>query len=607
MFSKRKLMRDRCLSAVSACQFLQSAIALRAPIGIAIEMQERQRTLTFTTPLIDNPVLTLRITNLSLRRAATALGLYSVAALVALPLLTVLMSFVFGRPGTLTALWETVLPLYATNTLGLMVLTGLIALILGVGSAWCVAMLDFPGRRYLSWMLILPLAAPAYILAYVYVDLLDYYGPVQSALRGFVGRDGGPALIPNLRHLPGAALILGLTLYPYIYLLARTAFQKQSTHHWHAARSLGLAPFAAFRRVSLPMARPAIIGGLALVLMETLADFGVADYFGVPTFSVGIFRSWLAGGDTAQALRLAAIMLIFVLVLLGLEAASRKGETTQTGPGRDRIGRISLSPLRGWIVFGLCLAPVLLGFIIPFARLLWNLVTVPDAGPGLDFFVYAKNTVLLGVIVGGLALIIALSLAYANRAQPSRMARATLRFSTLGYALPGALLAIGLLIPIGALDRSLTRAAVDLFGWSGGLILTGSLAVLVFALLIRFLTVSYNTLNSGFAALPPNIDAAARSLGAKPLTLIWRVHVPLLRSSLGVGWLLVFVDTLRELPATLILRPFNFDTLATRVYWLASDERVAEASTAAVMIIVCGLIPVMLINRSFDSKKSRGP
>lgn len=519
---------------------------------------------------------------------------------MALPLLTVLAALLFDRSGTLAALWNTVLPLYALNTLGLMILTGLIALIIGVGTAWCVAMLDFPGRRFLSWMLILPLAAPAYILAYIYVDLFDYFGPIQSTVRSLLGQEGGPSFLPNLRSLPGAALILGLTLYPYVYLLARAEFQQQSTHHWRAARSLGLAPFAAFRRISLPIARPAIVGGLALVLMETLADFGVADYFGVPTFSVGIFRSWLAGGDTAQALRLAAIMLLFVFALLLLESRSRKGQTASAGPGRDKVGRLALTGLKRYAVAAACAVPVVLGFIFPFSRLLWNLFTAPDAMPGLELLSLVKNTLLLGAIVAGLALILAGGLAYAHRARPNRISRAVLRFSTLGYALPGALLAIGVLIPLGALDQSLTRFAAEHFGWGGGLILTGTITVLVFALLIRFLTVAYNTLNSGFAALPPSIDAAARSLGAGPSALMRRVHIPLLRSSLLIACLLVFVDTLRELPATLILRPFNFDTLATRVYWLASDERIAEASTAAVMIILCGLIPVMLINRSFD-------
>ncbi|MGB3456564.1 MAG: ABC transporter permease subunit, partial [Litorimonas sp.] len=263
----------------------------------------------------------------SLRRAAQASALYGAAALVALPLLSVLASLFTDPAETGAHLWQTVLPVYAVNTVALMVLTGLLAAVIGVGAAWCVAMLDFPGRSVLSWMLILPLAAPAYIVAYVYVDLLDYFGPVQTGLRALLGREGGPPLLPNPRSLPGAAMILALTLYPYVYLLARTAFRQQSVDQWQAARSLGLSPVRAFRRVSLPMARPAIAGGLALVLMETLADFGVADYFGVPTFSTGIFRSWLAGGDRAEALRLAAVMLFFVVALVFLESASRKGRT----------------------------------------------------------------------------------------------------------------------------------------------------------------------------------------------------------------------------------------------------------------------------------------
>ncbi|GLQ19463.1 ABC transporter permease [Algimonas porphyrae] len=539
---------------------------------------------------------------LSPRRLVYRLSIYAIAALVALPLVTVLFALFAGESGVWSRLWATTLPVYVANSLLLMALTGLIATLIGVGTGWCVAMLTFPGRRWISWLLILPLAAPAYIVAYVYVELLDYFGPLQSALRSLTGWEQGDYAFPPLRTLPGAALILGLCLYPYVYLLARASFGQQSATQWQAARSLGANPFQAFRRVALPMARPAIIGGLALVLMETLADFGVADYFGIPTFSTGIFRSWLAAGDRPAAMKLAAVMLLCIFTLILMEASSRKGRVSARGRTMGQAGRLTLGRRAGWMVTLLCLCPVILGFAIPVVSLLHNVISVPDARPAGDFMTYAGNTVIIGITVVILSLLLAGCLAYANRRLTGRFSQAVIRFSTLGYALPGALLAVGLLIPIGGVDRAVTRFATTHLGWDGGLLLSGTIIVLVFALLIRFLTVSYNALSAGFNQIPPSMDAAARSLGASPAAVMRRIHLPLLRPSLLAGGLIVFVDTLRELPATLILRPFNFDTLATRIYWLASDERIVEASTAAMLVILCGLIPVILINRTFENQ-----
>jgi iron(III) transport system permease protein len=540
---------------------------------------------------------------MQIRWASFARGavVFVIAALIALPMITVLSSLFLDPANAWNRVTNAVLPLYALNTVMLMILTGLIATVIGVATGWCVAMLDFPGRKLLSSLLILPLATPAYILAYVYVDLLDYFGPAQTLLRTLLGQNSGPALLPSIRNIPGAALILGLALYPYVYLLSRTSFGQQSANQWLAARSLGQSPSMVFRRVSFPMARPAIAGGLALVLMETLADFGVADYFGIPTFSTGIFRSWLAGGDRAGAMRLAAIMLLFVFALVGFEAASRRGQIIKIGKSQNRTGRIALSPSQGWGVALLCGLPVAVGFFIPVTSLVFNMIQLPDARPTADFLNYLWNSLRVGGLVAIIAVFTAGLLAYVNRGRPNPVTRVAIRFSTLGYALPGALLAIGLLIPLGVFDQRLTRASMTYLNWDGGLILSGTIALLVFALLIRFLTVAFNTISSGFSHIPPNMDWAARSLGASPKSVIGRIHLPLLRSSFLVGGLLVFVDTLRELPATLILRPFNFETLATRIYWLASDERIAEASTASILVILCGLLPVFLINRTFDN------
>ena len=334
--------------------------------------------------------------------------------------------------------------------------------------------------------------------------------------------------------------------------------------------------------------------------METLADFGVADYFGIPTLSTGIFRNWLAGGDKDAAMKLAAVMLFFVFLLTLFEAWNRKGKAETVGKTAKQAVRIELGRKTKWAVTGLCAVPVILGFAIPVLRLLYNAVQHTDAQTKDQFFKYAFNSLTVALTVSILTVLIAIVLSYAQRKTNSKLTKISIRLSTFGYALPGALLAVGLLAPIGIFDQSLTRFVKAHSSWSGGLILSGTIALLVYALTIRFLTVAFNALSSGFEKIPTSMDAAARSLGAKPLSLIRRIHIPLLSQSLIVAMILVFIDVLRELPATLILRPFNFDTLATRIYWLASDERLIEASTAALAIIVMGLIPVILLNRKLD-------
>ncbi|MGB6228765.1 MAG: ABC transporter permease subunit, partial [Litorimonas sp.] len=345
----------------------------------------------------------------------------ALAGLVSVPMLAVLASMAAGEAGLWSRLWSTTLPGYLLNTGALMLMTGAIAALIGTGAAWCVTMLDFPGRRALSWLLILPLAAPAYIVAYYYADLLEYFGPVQSGLRSLFGWERGDYPIPAVRTLPGAALILALVLYPYVYLLARAAFARQSSGQWHAARSLGHSPWSAFRRVALPSARPAIAGGLALVLMETLADFGVADYFGIPTFSTGIFRSWLAGGDRVGAMMLAGVMLLVVLALVLFESWSRKGRVASQGRTRAQDAPVSLSGARRWLISLLCFLPVLFGFLIPFAGLAWMSVSGGDGQGGGAFLVFARNSVFVAVLVAAASVAIALLLAYARRARNSRL------------------------------------------------------------------------------------------------------------------------------------------------------------------------------------------
>ena len=515
---------------------------------------------------------------------------------MALPILAILAALLTQNDVSWARLFATTLPSYIINTGLLMIMVAILAGSMGIVTAWAVASCEFPGRKALSWLLILPLAAPAYIIAYVYTDLMEYYGPLQSGLRTLFGWSGSDYSFPNIRNLPGAALMLSLVLYPYVYLLARTAFLSQGQGQWQAARSLGLSPRRAFFRVALPAARPAIAGGLALVLMETLADFGVADFFAVPTFSTGIFRAWLAEGNRPAAMKLAAFMLLIVILLVTLESLSQRGRTSSKDAPRSRSPRMTLSKPLAALTTLLCALPVLFGFIIPITRLSFLALTSGDTQGQEAFTGYAVNSFTTAAVVALIVTLIAISLAYMRRNQSGRLMKASIKLSTLGYALPGAMLAIGLLYPLGAFDQVLTRFAVAHFAWSGGLILTGTSIALIYALAIRFLTVSFNSVSSGFAAIPPSMDAAARSLGATPKDVVKRIHAPLLKSSLIAGAILVFIDVMRELPATLILRPFNFETLATRVYWLANDERLAEASTAALLIILIGIVPIIWLN-----------
>lgn len=522
------------------------------------------------------------------------------AALAGLPIFTVAWSALGGEGEALSGLARTVLPTYIANTALLMLLAGGFAAVTGTGCAWLIAATRFPGRRVLGWALVLPLALPAYLAAYIYADLLDFAGPVQSALRAAAGWGAGDYTFPRIRSLGGGAFVLGIVLYPYVYLLARTAFATQSLDQFRAARSLGAAPARAFWQVALPTARPAIAGGLALVLMEVLADFGVAEYFAIPTFSTGIFRSWLAMGDKPAALKLAAIMLLFVIVLVALEAATRRGRSdSRDGLATPRTEEplVHLSSLGKGLALLACLIPVLLGFVLPAGYLAALALTDVARSAAGDLVTYVGGSLWLGLAAASVCLVAALLLAFARARTASRLTAGAIRVATLGYALPGALLAVGLLAPLGAFDQGLTRFARDNLGWSGGLLLTGTSAVLVYALSVRFLTVAYNTVSGGLARIPPGLDAAARSLGARPARVLARIYAPLLAPSLASAAALVFIDTLRELPATLILRPFNLETLATRTYRLASDERLVEAAIPGLILLAAGLLPVLLLNR----------
>ncbi len=522
-----------------------------------------------------------------------------VAVLAGLPVASVgLNIFVGGTSATWSHLAQTVLPEYILNSLWLCLGVGVGVGTLGVTTAWLTAMHEFPGRRFFEWALVLPLAMPAYVMAYVYTDFLQFVGPLQTALRETFGWQRGDYWFPDIRTLPGAILMFVCVLYPYVYLVARTAFLERASGMLEAARTLGMGPWRAFFTVSLPLARPAIVAGVALALMETLADYGTVAYFAVNTFTTGIYRAWFSLGDRVAAAQLAAMLLSFVLFLLMAERISRGRARYHNTTGRNRP--MAGARLRGFaavLAFVGCLLPLLLGFVLPALLLLRMALAEGDAQFGERFVVLSRNSFLLAGITAGIGVLLALLMAYGARLAKTTLATGLNRLVGLGYAVPGAVIAVGVLTPVTRLDNWLAGQWEQWFGSNPGLLLTGGIAALIYAYLVRFLAVALHTVEASLAKITPNMDDAARSLGLGQGETLRRVHAPLLRGSLFAAGLLVFVDVMKELPATLVMRPFNFDTLATQVYTLASDERLAEASTASLAIVAVGLLPLIALSR----------
>lgn len=520
------------------------------------------------------------------------------ALLVSLPVISVVVQvFMPDERGVWAHLAETVLADYMFNSVMLALGTGLGAALLGTGAAWIVAMYRFPGRGVLEWALLLPLAMPTYVIAYVYTDLLQFAGPVQSALRAAFGWGREDYYFPEVRSLGGAIVVFSLVFYPYVYVLARAAFLERSGSLLEAARSLGMSPRAAILRVALPLSRPAVAGGVALVTMETLAEFGAVSYFGVPTFTTGIYRAWYAFGDPVAASQLSASLLAVVVLALVLEKSSRGRARFHDVGGRpyERPRLHGGQALVAWIV---CLLPLTGGFLLPGGLLLDMALGGGDTQFGTKYLALAGNSLFLAGIACGLTVIVALLLAYAGRLHPGRLMAAVKRLAGLGYAVPGTVIAVGALIPLTAIDHALIRWLRGPEAAGAGLIITGTVIAMIFAYLARFLAVALNPVESSLARIRPTIDEAARNLGATRGELLRRIHVPLLSGGIVSGLLLVFVDVMKELPATIVLRPFNFETLATQVYILTADERLAEAATPSLIIVAVGLIPVVLLSRT---------
>lgn len=545
---------------------------------------------------------------LSLKRSRPSLMVwfaFVIALLIALPIASVLSNLIAdSESDAWSHLASTVLPSYILNTLYLCVGVCIGVMLLGVSTAWLISMHQFPGRRLFEWALILPMAVPAYVMAYTYTDFLQFVGPLQTWLRTTLDWQAGEYWFPDIRSVGGAIIIFVFVLYPYVYLLTRAAFIERSTGMLEVGRSLGLSPWQSFFRISLPLARPAIAAGTALALMETLADYGAVSYFGVPTFTTGIYRAWFSLGDRVAAAQLSASLLGFVILILFMERAFRGRARFHNTTGRNRS--ISGQRLTGMKAFGamiICTVPLTFGFLLPAGILLHMAFTSGDAQFGERFLHLARNSFTLSAVSALAAVMIALLLAYVARTSRHRLPGWINRIVGLGYAFPGSVIAVGVLIPLTRVDIWLASTVHDLTGHQPGLLLTGGIAALVYAYLVRFLTVALHTVEASLSKITVTMDDAARSLGYSRVDTLRRVHFPLLRESLLTAGLLVFVDVMKELPATLVMRPFNFDTLATQAYTLASDERLSEASTAALTIVAVGLIPLMVLSWQIARRK----
>ncbi|BFN14035.1 MAG TPA: iron ABC transporter permease [Marinobacter hydrocarbonoclasticus] len=527
-------------------------------------------------------------------------------AIVALPVLSVIFLALFPDENIWPHLIETTLPRYLTTTIKLMIGVGALTLLIGLATAWAVTMCEFPGRKFFEWALLLPFAVPAYVIAYVYTSLLDYAGPVQRGLREWFGwQNASDYWFPEIRSLEGAILMIGLVLYPYVYLLGRAAFLEQSPSLFAVSRSLGHSALSTFFRVVLPIARPAIAVGLSLVLMETLNDFGTVDFFAVQTLTRGLFDTWMNLGNLGGAAQIATTMLIFVVILVTLERYSRRRQQQYAArDNRDPIHRFTMSFPRQMICVVVCAVPLIFGFIIPGATLGYYAWEYFDVSWNPDFIQNTFNSLFLSSAAALTTLIIGVTLAYSRRLHNTRGMQILMRLSSLGYAMPGAVLAVGVIVPLAGFDNWLDSLMRDYLGVSTGLLLSGTAFALIFAYTVRFLAVSAGSVESALQKITPSMDMASRSLGHTPGKTLINVHLPMLRGTLVTAALVVFVDCMKELPATLILRPFNYETLATYVYQFASDEQLYHSALPALIIVVAGIIPIILMNRSISNSRT---
>jgi len=531
------------------------------------------------------------------------------AALLALMPLLGLVAIAFGETGDLWShLARHVIPAALAQTALLLAGVAAVTIVLGTGTAWIVSTFDFPGRAALAWMLPLPLAIPTYIVAYIYVDLLDVLGPLQSALRALFGwRSAADYWFPNIRSLGGAIFLFGVVLYPYVYLAARAMFQTQGSLFAEPARMLGARPFALARRISFPLARPAVAVGVSLALLETLNDIGASEYLGVPTLTLSIFTTWLNRGSLAGAAQMSCLMLLIVAALIALERAGRRRDFAVSAQDTRHVSRITLQGAPRWLAAGACAAPVALGFLLPAGYLAGEVLRRGlFTGFDADLLRPALTTVMLAAGATAVTLALGFLAVAAQRYLRSALITASVQIAGIGYAVPGTVLALGLLSPLVLIDDAINALARPLAGHGVGLVLAGSPAALVIAYVIRFLAIAIGFAQAGFARIASDLDEVARMFGAGPGKLARTIHLPLVRPALAGAAVLVFVDCLKELPATLLLRPLNVETLATYIYQFATRGSFEQGSLAALIIVAVGILPIIRITRYADMMVGRG-
>ncbi len=530
------------------------------------------------------------------------------AGLLLLPILAVLTSTLQWSNESAQILREmcsTVLPDYAKTSLLLCIFVAFGVALVGMATAAAVTLFDFAGRKTFEWALLLPIAMPAYVVAYAYTDFLQFSGPLQTVLRSVFSLEG--RVFPEIRSIWGAAWVFTFCLYPYVYLLARTALADRATHLMDAARLLGAPMRRRVREIALPLARPAVAAGVALALMETLADFGVSSYFGIQTFTAGIYKAWLVLDNRIAAAQLATLLLLVVIFLLKLEYkaqkkmrfAQTKGGYAASAPVKSSAEATKLSGKRLVLAWLVCSLPVLMGFVLPLLFMLRpflaSLASADAPPPWAQFGQWAVNSLMLGGVSSAVAVALALVLAFALRTRPDPLTRSVVQLAGVGYAIPGAVIVVGLLIPVGWVQLKLPQAGV-------GYWVTATILGVVWAYVVRFTGVALQSVQSGYAKIPTSFDDSARMLGVSGMGLLKRVHLPLLTRSTAAAALLVFVDVMKELPATLVLRPFNSDTLAVVAYQLARDERLGEAALPSLALVLVGLLPVVVLSKTLRAK-----
>ncbi|WP_199194895.1 ABC transporter permease [Phyllobacterium phragmitis] len=523
-----------------------------------------------------------------------------IAALVLTPILALGWQALHGSSDLWPHLFAFVLPTALTQTLMLLFGVGILVILIGTSTAWLVTAYDFPGRSMMEWALLLPLAVPTYIIAYAYLDILHPIGVFQGVIRAVLGYSSPREFrLPDIRSMTGCIILLGFVLYPYVYITTRAMFLTQAANLIEAARTLGTRRSGIFWRVALPLARPAIAVGVALALMEALNDIGASEFLGVKTLTVSVYTTWVTRSDLPGAAQIALAMLFLVIALIVVERWARRRQRYSVTAQRNRnfVPR-KLRGFAGWAALCCGLVPVLIGFVIPASYLAveaWKRFRA--AGLSERLVSEAANTIIMSAVATMIVLAFGIIAAYAVRLRPGRFSGVAFRLSTIGYAAPGTVIAIGILIPVAALDRFIDRSMIDWFGFSTGLLLIGSGAALIYAYTARFLAIPAGAAEAGFSRIPISFDQAARSLGQNATGTFRQIHLPLSKAALAAAGLLVFVDCMKELPATLLLRPLNFETLATHLYGEAARGTYEEASIAALAIVLIGTLPVIVLAR----------